>query len=210
MSIFTFIIFLFISIVAKAEDNDLKSIVIDCGHGGIDGGASINGIKESEINLKIGFKLKSRFESAGYTVIMTRTTDDDVCEGYVYHKKDDLKGRTNIINRSGALFYLSIHLNMFSSEKVKGFQVIYNKSDEKSLFLSNSIYQSFAYYIGGSKRGVVADETLYVLSHAALPGCLIECGFLSNPEERELLISKEYQYKLSEAIYYGSVNYLSM
>lgn len=209
MTIFSLIVLGFISIVAKAEDETPLIIVIDPGHGGIDGGCSFGEIKESRINLSIAKLLAERYQESGYEVILTRTDDSDVCESNVYHKKDDLIGRVNIINKSACVFYLSIHLNMFSSPKAKGFQVIYNKRNSHSLLLANNIYQAFNYYLEPSKRGVIVDSKLYVLSHTEKVGCLIECGFLSNPIDRENLCQTSYQKKLAEVIFLGTSQYLS-
>lgn len=138
---------------------------------------------------------------------MTRTKDCDVCEGEVYHKIDDLKGRVNVINKSNADIFISIHLNMFVMKDTKGFQIIYNEQNTDSLTLAETIYKTYNYYMSSSRRGIVKDENLYMLSRLTIPGCLLECGFLSNEEDRNLLIDNIFQKKLANSIFLGINNY---
>lgn len=201
------IFMLFCFNIFRINAKNFYTVIIDPGHGGIDGGAFCEGIKESDINLNIALKIKDVFKEMGISTLMTRESDISLCEER-YHKKDDLIGRVNIINNTNACFYLSIHLNIFKQTNVRGLEILYNDKNESSFTLASNIYNS---YLGQFKfgRGIVKNRDLYLLANTNIPGCLIECGFLSNNDDRKLLISDNYQLELARIIVDGSIKYLS-
>lgn len=191
-----------------------KRIVIDAGHGGLDGGAvSKNGVSEKDINLKIAFYLKNYLEKNGAKVIMTRSNDrslhtDD--KGSVKSKKrSDLLKRRNIANNAGADILVSIHLNFFEQSKYKGAQVFYESSHHKSLLLAQKIQNEFKSGLDENNNRQVAkiDSSKIMYQNLLLPAVIAECGFLSNPEEAELLTKKEYQEKVALCISLGITKY---
>lgn len=203
LMLFMFLCLNFLRINAKNS----YTVIIDPGHGGIDGGAFCEGIKESDINLNIGLKIRDVFKERGISTLMTRESDISLCEER-YHKKDDLIGRVNIINKTNACFYLSIHLNIFKQTNVRGLEILYNDKNESSFTLASDIYNSYLKQFKYG-RGIVKNRDLYLLANTNIPGCLIECGFLSNNDERGLLISDDYQLELARIIVNGSIKYLS-
>lgn len=184
-----------------------KIIYLDPGHGGIDGGASVDGIEEDDINLEISLKLKSILSKSGYLVYLTRDGDYDLATDLNNRKRTDIRNRVELINKSECYLYLSIHLNIFSIEKYSGAQVFYSNINENSSLLANRIQNSLVSYLGNTNRLEVCDDSIYLINHISKVGCLVECGFLSNTTERNLLVTDEYQMKLAYAIAYGIDNY---
>lgn len=179
-----------------------KVIVVDAGHGGLDPGAIYESTYEKDITLKISEYLEKCLSEMGATVIMTRESDSDLSGGVKNHrKKADFDNRIKIINEDYVDMYLSIHLNYLSDSRYYGPQVFYNKDNEN---LALSIQDYLNDYIGGEREVKKIPTSTYMYDKLNKKGVLIECGFLSNKEEREKLLSKEYQSGfakiLSEAI----------
>lgn len=191
---------------------DNKKIVIDAGHGGIDGGSvSDSGISEKDLNLKIAKKLKNIFEENGYTVFMTREEDKWLSEktsGSVRSQKNsDLKKRAEIANESDAGLFISIHINKYESPNIFGAQTFYSENDEEGKIYAESIMESLRMLNSRNKRlAKTHPNKNLVFQNLKIPGVLVECGFISNPEELELLKTEEYQKKLAESIYNGVKN----
>ena len=184
------------------SDDKESYILIDPGHGGMDPGCNIGDIKESDIVLEISFKIKEVLESFGYNVILTRTNKESLCEGK-YIKKEDMEKRINIINSYNTNFVLSIHLNEFSLSEYRGGQVFYNDNNVNNKRLADSIQTSFQMYLKNTDRLSMKKEHNYLLRRLTVPACIVECGFISNKEELELLMDETYQYKIAMAILYG-------
>ena len=184
-----------------------KYIVVDAGHGGMDPGCNIGDIKESDIVLEISIKVKEVLEEFGYDVILTRKTKEALCEGKFVKRKDTEK-RINIINSHNTLMVLSIHLNEFGIEKYRGAQVFYNGNNEYSKILSDNIQQAFKMYLNNTNREIKYKEHNMLLNKLSVPSCIIECRFISNKEELELLLDEKYQYKLAMCILYGTNTFL--
>lgn len=195
-----------IIISSKAEINK-RIIVLDPGHGGMDGGAIVGEIKESDLVLDICFKIKSIFENKGYIVIMTRNDRESLCDGK-FIKKEDMNKRVNIINESNASAAISIHLNKFSISKYRGAQVFYSCVNYKNKQLAEQLQNSFELYLNDTKRKPQIRENLYLLKRVSIPCCIVECGFMSNPEEFSLLLKEEYQYKIGYSILFAIDNFL--
>lgn len=187
-----------------------KVIVIDPGHGGRDPGkVGLNGSHEKDINLAISLRLKDYLEESGARVVMTRMQDEDL-DGIPdkFSKNGDMRTRKEIINGSGADVLISIHQNSFTQQKVRGAQVFYYNDSNNAKALANSIQANIKKHIDtDNKRSIKSTENYYVLKVSTMPGIIIECGFLTNPEEEALLNSPEYQDKMAWAIYAGIVEY---
>lgn len=170
-------------------------IVLDAGHGGKEPGCVINGVTEKDITQSIVLLLQEKLESEGAAVVLTRSTDYDV----------SLPGRSEIANNAGANYFISIHCNSYKEDSsVKGFECYYYQSAE-SKNLAESITSSAGDYSISTRT--VKEENYAVLRETAIPAVLIEVGFLTNKEEREKLVSPEYQELLAEAITSGILNY---
>ena len=174
--------------------------IIDAGHGGVDGGAtSCTGKLESSYNLEISLRLRDLFHLLGYPTYMIRTTDTSVYtkgDTIASQKMSDLKERVRIVNESENNLLVSIHQNLFSDSRYSGAQVFYADT-EGSRKLAESLQSAIVTHLNpGSKRKAKKAEGIYVMEHIENPGVLVECGFLSNPEEEAMLNSGEYQRKL--------------
>lgn len=199
ISLFICLVFMFLPVRA---DNKVKKIIIDPGHGGSDGGAEVNSIKEADINLEIALKLKEIFIKNGYYVDLTRDNKEDLCDGS-FVKKEDMYKRVNKINTGNYLLALSIHQNTFINPIYRGAQVFYSNVNEQSKLLSNSIMTSIKAYLKNTNRDIVKRDNILLLNKVIIPCCIIECGFLTNYSEQKLLIDSNYQISLAYAIYHG-------
>lgn len=174
--------------------------IIDAGHGGVDGGAtSCTGKLESTFNLEISLRLRDLITFLGYDTQMIRTEDISVYtkgETIAAKKMSDLKERVRICSETDGAILLSIHQNTFSDSRYFGAQVFYAKS-ECSEQLAKALQQALVASLNpGSTRNAKRAEGVYLMEHISCPGVLIECGFLSNPEEETKLRSAEYQKQL--------------
>jgi len=194
----------------KAENvnNDALTVIIDPGHGGVDGGAEFDGIIESHINLLISQKLAQFLEEHNIVVILTRTGDYDLSKGALPRKRNDTHNRVRMINQSNAALYVSIHLNS-SHPLDRGAQVFYTNTNSKSETIANMIQDSLIEVLQNTRRRPRVADTLYLIKNAKKPGVLVEAGFLSNCDERALLNDEEYQEKVAKAIGLGILNFLS-
>lgn len=211
-SIFILIIMLAVSIfVAVAEVDSLSNytIVIDAGHGGVDGGASIGDIKESVLTLSISKKIKEVFEKENIKVIMTRETEKDL-SGDEFVKREDMLKRVNVIHSSKADLALSIHLNKFSMERYRGAQVFYSQTNSLNFLLAETIQRNLIHHLKNTERKIVKRDNIFLLNKVTIPCCIVECGFMSNKEELKLLLSEEYQYKIAYALLYGVEDFLKL
>ena len=189
----------------NAEENN-KVIVIDPGHGGIDGGAkSENGVIEKDINLSISLKTKAALESKGYKVIMTRSEDVGLyTEGKKVREKkiEDLGNRVKIKKENKCDAFISIHQNMFPQKNCKGAQV-WSANNEPSQKLGKIIQQKFKEEVDqNNKREAKVAKKEYKILNDGYEGAsvIVECGFLSNPEECELLGKEDYQNKIANTL----------
>ncbi len=191
---------------SDVDASPLPVIVIDAGHGGADGGAvSTNGILEKDLNLQIAYTLSELMKISGYNVVMTRTTDTMLtCDGGGTHKMQDLKARLEIASKYPESLTISIHCNKFPSEKCKGLQVYYSDHDNAKSYADSVQASVIALLQNDNHRATKkADSSIYLLSRAQSPSILIECGFLSNPEECKNLSDVDYQKKLALCILNG-------
>lgn len=187
-------------------------IVIDAGHGGDDPGKiGINGTLEKDINLSIAYKLKALLESQDYEVVMTRTDGEGLYQpGTKNMKAQDMQKRCEIITEAMPVFTISIHQNSYSEEYVKGAQVFYYGQSKEGEGLAKKIQASLIARLDPENHRVEkANESYYLLKKTPTPTVIVECGFLSNGEEAELLNTEEYQDKVAYGIMMGVVQYLN-
>lgn len=189
---------------ASAPVTGRKTVVIDAGHGGVDGGAtSCTGVLESQFNLEIATKLNDLMHLLGIQTHMIRETDCSVyTQGETISQKkiSDLRERVRIVNSIEDCVLISIHQNHFSDSKYSGAQVFYpatTGSRELSAKLQENLKSSLN---PNSNRQIKKADGIYLMQHIDCPGALIECGFLSNPQEEYLLRSEAYQQKLCSVI----------
>lgn len=177
-----------------------RCIVIDPGHGGEDGGAvSCTGKLESGYNLEIALRLRDLLHLLGYDTRMIRTTDISVYtagQTIAQKKVSDLKQRVRMVNETDNALLLSIHQNQFTDSRYSGAQVFYSGT-EGSETLAKQLQAAFVAAVNpGSNRSAKKSTGIYLMEHIDCTGVLIECGFLSNPQEESRLSSAEYQKKL--------------
>ena len=213
LTIFVLIMFVlsigFSQIVAYSVSNyNGITIVIDAGHGGRDGGSvGVNGTIEKEINLKYALTLKEKLVDSGYRVELTRRTDDGLYSETALNKKmSDMRARFNIIQKTNPNLVISIHMNSFNSPTARGAITYYRNGDEASKRCADLVQASLNTYCEApSAQGKVGDY--YILNCSYYTSILIECGFISNPEEERLLNTGSYREKFIDAVYSGILLY---
>lgn len=215
-------IFTFMLATNKNEENIVptvslpvsgKTIVVDAGHGVPDEGAeSSNGTSEAETNLKIALKLQELLEQSGCTVILTRSDENaiyDIDSKTLRQKKiSDIHNRVKIGNESQADIFVSIHLNKIPQQQYDGWQTFYNAKSEDGRKLAISIQDAIGKAVQTENNRVAKSiDNIYIIKHVEIPTTIVECGFLSNPEEEKKLLENSYQDKLAWGIYNGIINY---
>lgn len=170
------------------------------------------GTTEAKTNLKIALKLQNLLEQSGCTVILTRSDDNaiyDLDSKTLKEKKvSDIRNRVKIGNESSADAFVSIHLNKIPESQYDGWQTFYKKESEDSQRLAVSIQNNLNEAIQKENNRVAKTiEKIYIIKHVEIPITIVECGFLSNPEEEKLLLEDDYQNKLAWGIYNGIIDY---
>lgn len=191
-----------------------KVIVIDPGHGGVDGGAEgKDKTNEKEIALAVSKKLRDYLQQSGALVYMTRETDKDLAsedtKGLSRRKAEDIRNRLAFIHEKNADFFVSIHLNAIPSTRWRGAQTFYYPRFEENRHLANMIQAEIIRNLENTNRVALPINGIYLLKHAEVPGALVEIGFLSNVEERELLKQEDYQQQMAGSIYRGILRYVT-
>ena len=189
-------------------------IVLDAGHGGIDGGVVgvKSGEKESDINLSVTLKLKDELENMGFEVTLTRKTQSGLygaaTKGF---KRRDMQKRKEIIENAKPALVVSVHQNFYPSQTSRGAQVFYCAESDNGKALAGAIQEKLngLYQDEGVKARKIAVGDYYMLNCTAYPSVIVECGFLSSPADDALLISSVWQSKLAEKIAAGVLAYLS-
>lgn len=181
-------------IVPPVKDPAKKVVVIDPGHGGSDVGATRNGIYEKTITLDVSKKVADMLRNKGYEVVMTRATDKTV----------SLQERVEISENSNPDLFVSIHVNSSNSETPSGLETHYYK--DNSLELAKNVHASMLNNINSPNRGLFKSK-FYVINHTTAPAILVEIGFLSNPSERDQLISEHRKQATAKAIVEGIYEY---
>lgn len=185
------------------------SVVLDAGHGGTDGGALgiTTGCKEADINLAITLKTKALLESAQVHVVLTRDNEGSLC-GEPYSKQRDMQLRARLINDAAPDIVVSVHMNSYPNASVKGAQVFYYPDSEQGEALAGKIQESFVRHADKENKRVIKEGDFFLLRTYAGPSALVECGFLTCPEEERLLLEQEYQDIVAYSIFDGIMRYL--
>lgn len=186
-------------------------ILIDAGHGGVDSGmVGVNDLKEKGINLEISLKLKKVLEKKGFTVVMTREEDKGLYEENTKNMKaQDLQNRIAMIQKYDPVLSVSIHQNSYSDPQVKGPQVFYYEDSENGKKLALSIQEQMNQQLSVARPRVAkGNRTYYLLKRSSGVINIVECGFLTNPDEAALLQSEEYQEKVAKAVANGIDTYI--
>ena len=185
-------------------------VVVDAGHGGSDPGkVGINQALEKDVNLQIAQKLKAFLEAEDIRVVMTRETDGGLYDENVSNKKvQDMKRRIAIIEEADPVLVVSIHQNSYQQESVKGAQVFSYATSERSRMLASMIQKEFQVLQPDNRRLEKGNDSYYLLKKTAKPIVIAECGFLSNAEEAEKLVTQEYQERVAWRIHMGIMKYI--
>ena len=187
------------------------TVVVDPGHGGQDPGKiGAEGQVEKDLNLAIANYLKEELEKHDVKVIMTRTEDVTSTGEANSSKGEDMNARIRVINAEEVDLCVSIHQNSYTSSEIHGAQVFYYTASEGGKALASSIQKRLVEDVDPENTRVEkADSSYYILVHSGCPTVIVECGFLSNPEEAEKLSDKEYQEKVAAAVCNGILDYFS-
>lgn len=204
------------AIDASVRGNNIYTVVIDAGHGGIDGGTQAkDGTLEKDINLSIALKLKDILDSFGVKTVITRDTDisihDSGVTGIRNQKISDINNRLNIIESTENSIFVSIHQNYFSQTKYSGAQVFYSKNNPLSQQLALSIRNAIVGNLQKENTREIkqSGKEIYLLNNTTVPAVMVECGFLSNENEADLLKTEAYQKQIAFFVAYGILNYLN-
>ena len=176
--------------------------------------SGINDVTENTINLSITLKIKALLENDSATIILTRNDENGIYDSSAKtineKKKSDFKKRVEIGNSSNADIFVSIHLNNIPQPQYYGAQTFFKKNDKLSIKLAQNIQTSLVENIkNNNKRRALVISNKYLMDNIKIPIVTVECGFLSNLEENQLLTTNEYQDKLAYAIYLGIINYFN-
>lgn len=190
-----------------------KTIVLDPGHGGPDGGAvGSDGTLEKDIALQVSQVLRNYLQEAGADVYLTRSEDKDLAstetKGLSRRKAEDIRNRLQLIKEKDPDVFISIHLNALSATQWRGAQSFYFPNSEENKQLAKLIQNEIIRNLENTKRDALGINSMYLLKHANVPSALVEIGFLSNVEERELLKDEDYQNKMAASIYQGILRYV--
>lgn len=191
-------------------ERETPVIVLDAGHGGIDGGCtSAEGVPEKGINLDILLKLRDLLEINGYEVRVTRDTDrsihDDGVEGIAAQKSSDMDNRLAIFNESDNAVCISIHQNQFTDPKYSGAQMFYSGSNSTSEDLARALQERFREFLqpDNEREVKLCGKELFLCYYSNNPTVMAECGFLSNPDEAAMLNNEEYRSKVAFTLFSG-------
>lgn len=196
----------------EAPEGSGFCVVIDAGHGGQDPGKiGINGVEEKKLNLLVAEKLKKYLEANDIRVVMTRESDEGLYDADTSNKKvQDMKRRIAVIEEAAPQITVSIHQNSYPEEYVHGAQVFYYSGSREGQALAERVQKQLVEKVDPeNRRGVKDNDSYYLLKRTGVPIIIVECGFLSNGREAELLCSDEYQEELAWAIHMGILQYLN-
>lgn len=184
-----------------------KVIVIDSGHGGDDPGKiGINQAKEKDVNLKIAKKVKKRLKKEGWKVVMTREEDVMLGDAQKGNRKiHDMKARVELINKTMPAMAVSIHQNSYQEAEIHGAQVFYYSHSQDGKRMAETMQRAILMADEENTRQAKGNDTYYLLKRTEVPTIIVECGFLSNPQEAEKLTEDGYQKKLAQAITSGII-----
>ena len=208
----------FSNITARTDSDSLEQqpmIVIDAGHGGEDGGAEVDGVLEKDINLSIAGKLSEILRLCGCRVTEIRDEDISVYDSDAQtlreKKVSDLKRRVKIANENDNNILVSIHQNKFDNSAYSGAQLFYSSNHDDSRVLAESIRSAITSLLqkDNTRELKPAGSDIYLLDHAEVPAVIVECGFLSNQQERSKLMDDDYQNEMAYAVAMGVLEYIN-
>ena len=208
----------FSNITARTDSDSLEQqpmIVIDAGHGGEDGGAEVDGVLEKDINLSIAGKLSEILRLCGCRVTEIRDEDISVYDSDAQtlreKKVSDLKRRVKIANENDNNILVSIHQNKFDNSAYSGAQLFYSSNHDDSRVLAESIRGAITSLLqkDNTRELKPAGSDIYLLDHAEVPAVIVECGFLSNQQERSKLMDDDYQNEMAYAVAMGVLEYIN-
>lgn len=202
-------LFVFSIQIISAQSLPLQNtiIMVDAGHGGRDSGTYYGDILEKDINLEIAKELEKELTKYGAIVYMTRKRDVDLSSIYDSAKKrGDLYRRLLLIKEKKCDLYISIHINWYDDNTLRGAEVLYNSINKKNKVLAQSIMNRFKKELDSNRSIKTTD--LYMYRNTTTPGVLVECGYLSNPTERKHLQKEEYQKRLAKTITKGIIDFM--
>lgn len=201
---------------SMGDEGEPQVIILDAGHGGMDGGcSSAQGDVEKNINLAILLDLRELLEMSGYEVIVTRDTDisihDAGIEGIANQKSSDMDNRLEIFNSCEDAICISIHQNQFTDPKYSGAQMFYADTNPESGKLAQLIQDQFVEFLqpDNNREIKLCGKELFLCYYSENPTVMVECGFLSNPEEAALLVTEDYQQKVAFTVYAALMEYLA-
>lgn len=202
---------LVLSTTSASIPNKSYTIVIDPGHGGIDGGSvGVSGQDENYLNLEYSLCLKEILTDAGVNVIMTRTNLNGLYSIFSDNKKlDDMKKRKDIVTKSKADMVLSIHMNSFPLKSARGAQVFYKKDSVSGEKLAENIQEVFIKTLPNAKPEPAVGD-YYMLNEFEIPSVIIECGYISNEEEEQLILQEDYKKLVCLSIFAGVLKFLAL
>lgn len=208
--LFVFFLFVFYYGKVNALVDELplmgRVIFVDPGHGGRDPGAMYGKIMEKDIVLEISYQLRDALMEKGAIVYMTRDEDEDLSSQWDKEKKrGDLYRRIIMYKKYNAELYLSIHINAGSASSEKGAEVLYNKINKNNKVLGEIMMKHFKQDLNTKRKLITTD--LYMYKNTTVPGVLIECGFITNPDERYLMQTEKYQKKIATSITNAVIEY---
>lgn len=190
-----------------AAEDEIKTVIIDAGHGGEDGGTSSkSGLVEKDINLELALTLKALLEDKGVNVILTRDSDtllyDRNADYRGQKKKLDMAARLEIIQNTKNCIFVSLHMNAYTDPKYSGLQVWYSENNADSALLADKIQSNVKTTLqpSNNRKTKPAGDSIYLLKNSYCPAVLVECGFLSNVAEAKLFESKEYKSSLCSCL----------
>ena len=198
--------------IAYAATYSAPVIVIDAGHGGIDAGVrgKTSGIKESDVNLAIAYELREYFLDAGFSAVLTRKSQAGLygvpTKGF---KRRDMQSRRDVIISSGADMVISVHQNFYSDSSRRGAQVFFDNDSESGKKLAVCIQNSLNSMENATRAVGPLVGDYYMLKCTESPSVIVECGFLSNQADEELLVTEQYRKEIAYAIFAGAVSYFS-
>ena len=202
-----------VSVWMNSEEAEQKGnvIVLDPGHGGSDPGMiGINGLEEKGINLSVSLLLREKLEAKGYTVVLTRESDQGLYDDSAQNKKaQDMQRRIALIDETAPVLTVSIHQNSYHDPSVKGPQVFYYETSGEGKELAADLQESLNTTLEVERpREIKGNTSYYLLKRSKGVLVIAECGFLTNPDEADLLQTEEYQEKVADALTDGIVTYL--
>ena len=205
---------IYLAAIAMEDQPDPRPVVIlDAGHGGEDGGAvSPSGVRESEINLQICCRTDALLRLLGQPVMMLREDDrslhSESAETISQKKVSDLKNRAAVVNGRSNAILISVHQNMFGESKYRGAQVFYAPTSGSEA-LAEAMQSALRDHLAeNNRRQIKLADSVYLMNHVSCPAVLVECGFLSNPEECGKLCTPEYQKQIALVLSVESMEYM--